>query len=112
MHAQQQRRSRHLMDPANPVRTVDDASLTRVQRWVMSTLTVVTIGHFAIGLLLAALVLPADAIGGRATLAVIAAILWIGGVAGARAIHAVPVLSWWLAVGPLLGAVGAWVVLR
>lgn len=112
MTTQQQRRSRHLMDPGNPVRTVNDASLTRVQRWVMSSLTVVTVAHFAIGLLLAALVLPSDAVGGRAMLAGIAAVLWIAGIAGARALHDVRVLSWWLALGPLLGGVGAWVVLR
>jgi hypothetical protein len=108
----QQRRPRHLMDPEHPVRMVDDASLTRVQRWVMSSLTVVTVAHFAVGLLLAALVLPSDAEGSRAALAVIATILWVAGIAGARAIHGVPVLSGWLAVGLLLGAAGVGVVLH
>lgn len=111
MTAQQRRRPRHLMDPDHPVRPLDDASLTRVQRWVLSSLTLVTVAHFAVGLLLAALVLPADAVGGRVVLAVIATILWVAGIAGARALHGASVLSAWLAVGVLLGAIGAGVVL-
>ncbi|TCJ30540.1 hypothetical protein [Nocardioides jejuensis] len=111
MSTGQQRRPRHLMDPANPVRPVNDASLTQVQRWVMSSLTVVTVAHFAVGLLLAALALPTDAVGGRVTLAVIATILWLAGIAAARAIHGVRVVSGWFAVGLLLGAVGVAVVL-
>lgn len=106
-----QRRRRHLMDPANPVRPVNDAHLTRVQRWVLSSLTLVTVAHFAVGLLLAARTLPGDATGGRVALAVIAAVLWTGGVAGARALHDAPVWSAWLAVGPALGAAGVLVVL-
>ncbi|GGO84541.1 hypothetical protein GCM10011584_02320 [Nocardioides phosphati] len=106
-----QRRRRHLMDPGAPVRSVDDASLTRVQRWVMSSLVVVTIAHFAAGLLLAALALPVGATGGRLVLAAIAAILWLAGVAGARAIHGLSVVSPWLLVGLLLGAAGVAVVL-
>jgi hypothetical protein len=106
-----QRRRRHLMDPSAPVRTVDDASLTRVQRWVMSSLVVVTIAHFAVGLLLAALVLPHDATGGRIVLAVIAGVLWLAGIAGARAIHGARVLSAWLLLGVLLGTAGMVAVL-
>jgi hypothetical protein len=105
------RRQRHLMDPDHPVRPVNDASLTRVQRWVLSSLTVVTVAHFAAGLLLAARVMPGDATGGRSVLAMIAAILWVAGVAGARALHGVPVLSGWLGVGALLGGAGFVIVL-
>lgn len=107
-----QRRRRHLMDPANPVRPVNDASLTAVQRWVMSTLTMVTVAHFAGGLLLAALALPPTAVGGRAVLAGISSVLWIGGIAGARALHGLRAASPWLAVGVALGLSGAWLVLR
>ncbi len=107
----QPRRPRHLMDPDHVVRPVNDASLVRVQRWVLSSLTVVTVAHFAVGLLLAALVLPADAVAGRVVLAVIATILWVAGIAGARAIHGVPAVSGWLAVGLVLGVIGAGVVL-
>ena len=111
MSSAQQGRPRHLMDPERPVRPVNDASLARVQRWVLSSLTMVTVAHFAVGLLLAALVLPADAVGGRVVLAVIATILWVAGIAGARAIHGIPVVSAWLVLGLVLGAVGAGVVL-
>jgi hypothetical protein len=111
MTAQQRCRPRHLMDPDHPVRPVDDASLTRVQRWVLSSLTVVTVAHFAVGLLLAALVLPEQAVGGRIVLAVIAAILWVAGIAGARAIHGVPVVSGWLGAGVALGVAGLAIVL-
>jgi hypothetical protein len=106
-----QRRPRHLMDPDNPVRPVNDASLTRVQRWVLSSLTLVTVAHFAVGLLLAARSLPAEAVGGRVVLAVIAGVLWTAGVAGARALHGVPVWSAWLLVGPALGVAGVVVAL-
>ncbi|HSX67311.1 hypothetical protein [Nocardioides sp.] len=112
MSAGQQRRARHLMDPANPVRPVNDASLTSVQRWVLSSLTVVTVAHFAVGLVVAALAMPHGAVGGRLVLAVIATVLWVAGIAGARAIHGIAVRSSWLALGLLLGAVGAVVVLR
>lgn len=105
------RRPRHLMDPANPVRPVNDASLTRVQRWVLSSLTLVTVAHFAVGLLLSARALPAEVVGGRVVLAVIAGLLWTGGVVGARALHGAPLRSGWLLVGPLLGAAGLAVVL-
>ena len=53
-------RRRHLMDPANPQRVVNDQSLTRVQRWVMSVLAVTTILHMSGGLILAALVIDAS----------------------------------------------------
>lgn len=106
-----QRRPRHLMDPDHPVRPVNDASLARVQRWVLSSLTVVTVAHFAVGLLVAALALPTDAVGGRVVLGVIAGIFWIVGIAGARALHGASVVSGWLLVGVVLGAIGVGVVL-
>lgn len=101
-----QRRPRHLMDPENPVRPVNDASLTRVQRWVLSSLTLVTVAHFAVGLLLAARALPAEVVGGRVALAAIAGVLWTAGVAGSRALHDARIWSAWLLVGPLLGVAG------
>ena len=48
------RRPRHLMDPANPVRQVNDRAFTQVQRWVVSALAVVTILHLSVGLVIAA----------------------------------------------------------
>ena len=48
------RRPRHLMDPDNPVRPVNDHSLTQVQRWVLSVLAVTTILHLSAGLVIGA----------------------------------------------------------
>ena len=48
------KRARHLMDPANPVRQVNDRSLTRVQRTVASALATTTILHLSAGLIIAA----------------------------------------------------------
>ena len=44
------------MDPANPVRQVNDRRLTQVQRWVISVLAVTTILHLSVGLVIARLV--------------------------------------------------------
>jgi hypothetical protein len=107
------RRPRHLMDPAHPVRTVNDASLTRVQQWVASVLTVTTVAHLAAGLVAASFVLPAGDTAGRAGLSVIAGAFGMLGVAGALAIHGRSIASPWLLCGFLPGAVGlALLVLR
>ena len=54
---EQPRKARHLIDfdaPATPRDAARDAaSLTRVQRWVMSVLAVTTVGHLAVGLVVA-----------------------------------------------------------
>ena len=42
------KRAKHLMDPANPVRTVNDRALTRVQRTVASVLATTTILHLSL----------------------------------------------------------------
>ena len=102
------RRRRHLMDPANPVRPVDDRSLTHVQRWVMSTLAVLTIAHLAAGLVLAALETPDTATASRVGLNVIAGAFGVLAVAAGRAIHRRPVLTPWLLLGLVPTAVGLW----
>ena len=55
------RRPRHLMDPANPVRQVNDRAFTQVQRWVMSALAVVTIMRLSVGLVIGAFFLDDSA---------------------------------------------------
>ena len=105
-------RRRHLMDPANPVRPVNDRSLTQVQRWVMSTLVVLTAAHMAAGLVLAALETPASATAARVGLNVIAGAFMVIAVAAGRAIHRRRVLTAWLLVAPATTAVGMWLTLR
>ncbi len=102
------RRRRHLMDPANPVRPVDDRSLTHVQRWVTSTLAVLTIAHLAAGLVLAALETPTSATAARIGLTVIAGAFGVLAVTAGLAIHRRRVLSPWLVLGLLPTVVGLW----
>lgn len=100
------RRPRHLMDPANPVRPVDDASLTRVQQWVISVLVVTTAAHMAVGLVVASWAIPAHLVAYRVVLDVIAGCFGMLGVAGGLAVHRKRPLSPWLLAGLLPTAVG------
>src|SRR3954451_4513514 len=93
------RRPRHLMDPNNPVRTVNDHSLTQVQRWVMSVLAVTTILHLSAGLVIGALFLDEDATASRYGLCIIGGLFGVVAVAVGRLIHQKTLLSWWLALG-------------
>lgn len=111
MVEQQPRRRRHLMDPARPVRPVNDVSLTHVQRWVMSVLTVFTTAHLAVGLVVAALSLPGDQTVARVGLNVIAAAFGVVGVAAGQLIHRRDPLNAWLLVGLFPGVVGLWLAL-
>lgn len=105
-------RRRHLMDPAHPVRPVNDRSLTQVQRYVASTLAVFTAAHLAAGVVLAALATPADAIPARVGLSVIAGAFGVIAVLSGLAIHRRPLLSAWLLAGPLTTAASLWLTLR
>jgi hypothetical protein len=98
------KRPRHLMDPDNPVRQVNDASLTNVQRWVMSVLVVFTIAHLAIGLVIAALLV--DQRSGQIGLCVIAGLFGMLGVAVGQMIHRRNPLNLWLVLGLIPAAVG------
>ena len=105
------RRPRHLMDPANPVRQVNDRSFTQVQRWVVSALAVTTIGHLSVGLELGALFLDESASVSRYGLCVIGGLFGVVAAGLARLIHQKPIASPWLAVGFLPGLVGIALVL-
>lgn len=100
------RRPRHLMDPANPVRPVNDHKLTQVQRWVMSVLAVTTILHLSVGLVLGAFFLDESQTAARVGLCIIGGLFGVVSAAVGRLIHQKPVLSYWLAIGFLPGAVG------
>ena len=106
------RRRRHLMDPAQPVRPVNDHALTHVQRWVMSTLAVFTIAHLSAGVVVAALEVPATANAARIGLNVIAGAFGILAVAAGLAIHRRSPLSPWLLLGLLPTVVGLWLTQR
>lgn len=83
-------------------------SLSQVQKWVMSTLAVITLGHMAAGLVLAALVMSDDRMDARIGLPVIAGAFGMLAVAAGLAIHGRRALSPWLLLGLLPMFVGYW----
>ena len=105
-------RRRHLMDPANPQPAQGAGmSMGSVQRWVMSALAVTTIGHFAAGLVLAAIFMDhADQVA-RVGLVVIAGVVGVLGVAAGFLIHQKSPLTPWLVLGLLPLVVGLYFVL-
>jgi hypothetical protein len=106
------RRPRHLMDPDNLVRQVNDHRLTQVQRWVVSVLAATTILHLAVGLVVGALFLDVDATVSRIGLCVIGGLFGVVAAGVGRLIHQKRIVSWWLAVGFVPGAVGIVLVLN
>ena len=98
------------MDPDAPRRPSSSAaaqrSLTRVQRWVMSTLAVTTILHLAVGLIIAAAVVDDDRMDARVGLLIIAGCFGVLSVVAALAIHQKPLLSPWLLLGVVPAVVG------
>ena len=105
-------RRKHLMDPANPRPQVrrQSMSMSQVQRWVMSVLAVTTIGHFAAGLVLAAVFLDRGT-GAQVGLDVIAGVVGVLGVAAGFLIHQRSPFTPWLLAGLLPAAVGLFVIL-
>jgi hypothetical protein len=101
-----QKRARHLMDPANPVRQVNDRSLTRVQRTVASVLATTTILHLSAGLVLAAVVVDDDQVAARVGLNLIAGAFAVIAVGVGFAIHGRNPLSPWLLLGVLVAGIG------
>jgi hypothetical protein len=99
---------RHLMDPDNPAPPQRySMSLSRVQIWVLSTLAVTTILHLSAGVVLAALF--ADRPDARIGLLVIGGLFGVVAVAAGLAIHRRSLLSWWLLLGWIPAAIGAYV---
>lgn len=86
-------------------------SVGSVQRWVMSVLAVTTVGHFAAGLVLAAIFLEDGRPGARVGLVVIAGVVGVLGVAAGFAIHQKSPLTPWLVLGLVPAAVGPFFVL-
>lgn len=106
------------MDPANPRREVlkptgpGAMGLEPVQKWVLSVLAATTIGHLAAGLVIAAVYVDETRTGAQVGLNVLAAAFGVIAVAVFRAIHQKPMLSAWLLLGVLPGAVGLWLTFR
>ena len=98
------------MDPANPVRQVNDHRLTSVQRWVVSVLAVTTILHLSVGLIVAAYFLDSEAVFSRIGLCVIGAGFGVVAAAVGRLIHQKPIASSWLLLGLVPGVVGVLLV--
>ena len=109
---EQPRRARHLMDPANPVRTVNDKSLSRVQQWVASVLAIFTVAHLAVGMVIGAVVIDPAYQSSRVGLCIIAAAFGVLGLAGGFLIHRRSPFTPWLLLGLLPALVGLWLVLR
>ncbi|HET6626627.1 MAG TPA: hypothetical protein VFG63_09570 [Nocardioidaceae bacterium] len=104
-------RQKHLMTPGSPrVRNAEPMSLSQVQRWVLSTLAVITIEHLAAGLVIAAIFMPEDRLDSRIGLLAIAGAFGVIAVVTALVIHQKRVLSPWLLLGLLPTVVGAWLV--
>lgn len=112
------KRPRHLMDPANPRREVVRPTgpglmgLEPVQKWVLSVLAATTIAHMAGGLVVAAMYVDADRTDARIGLNVLAAAFGILTVAAFRAVHQKALVSAWLLLGLLPGAIGLWLTFR
>lgn len=102
-------RRRHLLDPANPRAGAQPGgmSLTSVQRWVMSSLAVTTVGHLAVGLVIAAAYVGDERPGADIGLLVIAGLLGMLGVAAGFLIHERSPLTPWLLIGTAPALVGA-----
>ncbi|GAB3244707.1 hypothetical protein [Nocardioides dilutus] len=106
------KRARHLMDPNNPVRPVNDRALTNVQRWVASVLATTTIFHLAAGLVIAAVFMDDGNRVSQIGLCVIAGAFGIIAIAVGLLIHGRRPISPWSVLGLLPTAVGLFLILR
>ena len=97
---------KHLMTPGQPrPQQRYSSSTTSVQRWVMSSLTAITILHLSAGFVVAALF--SSRLDSQIGLLVISAAFGIIAFAAALAIHKRSLLSWWLLPGLLPAVAGA-----
>jgi hypothetical protein len=86
-------------------------SMGTVQRWVMSVLAVTTIGHFAAGLVIAAVYMDSRPTSARVGIDLIAGVVGVLGVAAGFLIHQKSALTPWLLVGLLPAVVGLYLIL-
>lgn len=81
-------------------------SVSSVQRWVMSSLVVITILHLSAGLVVAAYF--SDRVDSQIGLLVISAAFGLIAFEAALLIHRHRPVSWWLLLGLLPAVVGVW----
>lgn len=109
------KRRKHLMDPnaPRPVRNAaeEERNLSRVQKWVLSTLAVTTILHLTVGLVLAAMYVAEPTPSSEIGLNIIAGFTAVIAVAVWRAIHGKSIVSPWLLLGVIPGAIGLWLTI-
>jgi hypothetical protein len=86
-------------------------SMGTVQRWVMSVLAVTTIGHFAAGLVLAAVYMDSRPTSARIGIDLIAAVVGVLGVAAGFLIHEKSAFTPWLVLGLVPAVVGLYFIL-
>ncbi|WP_240641388.1 hypothetical protein [Nocardioides ferulae] len=109
------KRRKHLIDPnaPRPVRDVarEQRSLSRVQRWVMSTLAVSTILHMSLALIVLTLLYEDAPLSSQIGLNVIAGAFGVLAVAAGLGIHGKRIVSPWLLLGVIPGIIGIWLTL-
>ena len=94
------------MDPANPVRQVNDRALSRVQRTVASVLATTTILHLSAGLIIAAAFVDDVHVPARVGLNLIAGAFAVIAIGVGMAIHGRSPLSPWLLLGLVVAGIG------
>lgn len=100
---------KHLMVPGQPrPQNREPMSLSRVQRWVLSTLVATTILHLSAGLVVAAAF--SDRLDAKIGLLVIAAAFGVVAILAALLVHRQRLLSAWLLLGIVPSLVGAWLI--
>lgn len=104
------KRRKHLMTPGapRPPSRSNSMSTAQVQKWVLTVLAVVILGHLAEALVIFALIAPQDHPASRIGLLVIAGAVGVIAAAVVRAIHQRHLLSSWLLLGLLPAAVGVY----
>lgn len=111
MSSRQRPPQKHLMTPGSPrVVKRDPMSLGRVQKWVLSTLSVTTIAHLAAGLVLAAIFVDESRLDSQIGLLVISGAFGVIAVLSALLIHQRRLTSPWLVLGLLPTVVGGYFV--
>ncbi|RYE79046.1 MAG: hypothetical protein EOO74_04315 [Myxococcales bacterium] len=103
------RRASHLMDPSNlQAHRTTQRSLSRVQRWVLSTLVVTTVLHMSGGLVVAAYAIDESRTDARIGLLIIAGAFGMAAFGAGLLVHKHRLLSPWLLLGWIPSLVGAW----